>query len=300
MACPAPAYRWAQHPPVNGESKSRAAGSGPARRPPARWPSAPAPAPAASSLRPAPPGRPPPAPCRPAAPAPRRPCGARCPACPGTPASSPISSFSTRRSARAPIRWISPVSSSTRPSVISACRLQHSAASSAYRTGTAHSAKPEGNIRAARARHAATIRSEASANRSGAAPPRTLCSACRPPPAACPAQRPRISFQRRELAVLPSQLLQPGARPRPSRVATPTAKASSDCRSAEATTRSTWLSAGGSISSLRHRCRSAATSRRPAVFTGQTSPPATRPTAPHQPHWPGACRTPSGSAPGGT
>ena len=90
------------------------------------------------------------------------------PRLPGTFASSPISS--TRRSARALIRWISPISSSAKPSTSSAWRVQHSAASSVYSTGSGQSAKSEGYIRAARARHAATIRSEASPNTASVSP----------------------------------------------------------------------------------------------------------------------------------
>jgi hypothetical protein len=92
------------------------------------------------------------------------------PRLPGTLVISPVSSFSTRRSARALIRWISAISSSTRPSTSSACRVQHSAASSVYRTGSPHSAKSDGYMRAARARHAATIRSDAPANTDSSIP----------------------------------------------------------------------------------------------------------------------------------
>ncbi|MFI0450123.1 hypothetical protein [Actinomadura sp. 6N118] len=70
---------------------------------------------------------------------------------PGILVSAPISSFSTRRSARALIRWINPINCSTRPSTSSACRVQHNAASSVYRTASPHPAKSEGYIRAARA-----------------------------------------------------------------------------------------------------------------------------------------------------
>jgi hypothetical protein len=84
--------------------------------------------------------------------------------------SSVVSSPSTFFSARVSQRWIRPISSSTRPSVISAVRDQHRAASRVRRTGWGEARRSEGYSLAARARQAATSFSEASLNRSAGRP----------------------------------------------------------------------------------------------------------------------------------
>ena len=194
------------------------------------------------------------------------------PRLPGTFASSPISSFSTRRSARALIRWISPISSSTRPSTSSACRVQHSAASSVYRTGSPQSSKSEGYMRAARARHAATIRSEAPPNTASSSPSaRTVDSL---PISASSVSSPSGPGSDFSSASTFGRDSRSSSRPHttgPSRPAVVAAKASSNCRQPEATTRSTWPVLGGSTFSLRQRRRSAAARRSRFVSVGHIS-----------------------------
>jgi hypothetical protein len=184
------------------------------------------------------------------------------PRLPGTFASSPISSFSTRRSARALIRWISPISSSTRPSTSSACRVQHSVANSAYRTGSGQSAKSEGYMRAARARQAATIRSEASPNTASVSPSaRTIDSL---PISASSVSSPSGPGSDFSSASTFGRDSRSSSRPHtagPRRPAAVAAKSSSNRRHAEATTRSTWPVLGGSTFSLLQRRLSAAASR---------------------------------------
>ena len=162
------------------------------------------------------------------------------PRLPGTFASSPISSFSTRRSARALIRWISPISSSTRPSTSSACRVQHSAASSVYRTGGGQLAKSEGYMRAARARKAATIRSEASPSTASVSPSaRTIDSL---PVSASSVSSPSGPGSDFSSASTFGRDSRSSSRPHttgPSRPAAVAAKSSSNRRQPEATTRST-------------------------------------------------------------
>jgi hypothetical protein len=83
---------------------------------------------------------------------------------------SPISSIATRFSALDPILWTRSTSNSTSPSVISAVRVEHSAASSVRRTPGGEARRSDGYSFAARARQDATSFSDASANRSGLSP----------------------------------------------------------------------------------------------------------------------------------
>ena len=183
------------------------------------------------------------------------------PRLPCTLVTSPISSFSTRRSARALIRWISPISNSTRPSTSSACRVQHSAASSVYRTGSPHSAKSEGYMRAARARHAATIRSDAPANTDSSSPSaRTVDSL---PISASSVSSPSGPGSDFRSASTPGRVSRSCSRPQasgPRRAAVTAAKASSNCRQPDATTRSP---PGRGPEAPPSRCGSAAAARPP-------------------------------------
>jgi hypothetical protein len=63
--------------------------------------------------------------------------------------------------------WTKLISNSTKASVISEDRIQHSATNNVNRTDSGASRRSEGYIRAARARHASTSFSLASANSSG-------------------------------------------------------------------------------------------------------------------------------------
>ena len=84
---------------------------------------------------------------------------------PATRRNSALSSPSTFFSARTLILWTSWISSSTGPSVISACRTWHSAASNVIRIGCGAASKSEGYIFIARARHPATTFSDTPSNR---------------------------------------------------------------------------------------------------------------------------------------
>jgi hypothetical protein len=194
------------------------------------------------------------------------------PRLPGTFTSSPISSFSTRRSARALIRWISPISSFTRPSTSSAGRVQRSAASSAYRTSSGQSAKSEGYMRAARARHAATIRSEASPNTASVSPSaRTIDSLPISASSVSGPSGPGSDFSSASTLGRGSRSCSRPHTTGPSRPAVVAAKSSSNRRQPEATTRSTWPVLGGSTFSLRRRRRSAAARRSRFVSVGHIS-----------------------------
>ena len=92
------------------------------------------------------------------------------PSLPRTRRRSASSSPSTRFSARVPILCTMPMSSSTRPSVISPVRAQHKAASRVRRTCRGRSRRSEGYSWAALARQAPTTGSVASANRSAGRP----------------------------------------------------------------------------------------------------------------------------------
>jgi hypothetical protein len=92
------------------------------------------------------------------------------PSLPRTFFNSAVSCLSTRRSARALIFCTKAISRSPRASVISACREEHSAASSVIRASSAVSRKSEGYILIARARHAATSFSEQSTNSPSGSP----------------------------------------------------------------------------------------------------------------------------------
>ena len=94
----------------------------------------------------------------------------RMPCLPLTRLRSPISSAATRFSALEPILCTRSTSSSTSASVISAVRVEHSAASSVRRTSGGEARRSDGYSLAARARHDATSFSDASANRSGLNP----------------------------------------------------------------------------------------------------------------------------------
>src|SRR5208337_749523 len=89
----------------------------------------------------------------------------RMPFLPRTRRNSLLISLSTFRSARTLILWTSWISSSASPSIISALRTWHSAASSVIRIGSGAAAKSDGYIFIARARHPATIFSETPSNR---------------------------------------------------------------------------------------------------------------------------------------
>lgn len=88
----------------------------------------------------------------------------RMPVLPCTRRNSALISFSTLRSARTLILWTSWMSSSTRPSIISAFRVQHSAASRVIRIDCGEAAKSDGYIVIARARHPDTTFSETLSN----------------------------------------------------------------------------------------------------------------------------------------
>jgi hypothetical protein len=141
-----------------------------------------------------------------------------------------------------------------------------------YRTGSPHSPKSDGYMRAARARHAATTRSEASANASSPRPSaRTAASL---PISASSVSSPSGPGSDFRPASTPGCDSSPSSRPQtagPSRPAVVAANASSNRRQPEATTRSTWPGLGGSTFSLRHRRRSAAASRSLFVSVGQIS-----------------------------
>jgi hypothetical protein len=141
-----------------------------------------------------------------------------------------------------------------------------------YRTGSPQSSKSDGYIRAARARQAATIRSEASANASSPSPSaRTAASL---PISASSVSSPSGPGSDFRPASTPGWDSRSSSRPQttgPSLPAVVTANASSNRRQPEATTRSTWPVLGGSTFSLRQRRRTAAASRSRFVSVGQIS-----------------------------
>jgi hypothetical protein len=127
-------------------------------------------------------------------------------------------------------------------------------------------------MRAARARHAATIRSDAPANTDSSSPSaRTVdslpisASSVSSPSGPGSDFRPASTFGRDSRSCSPPQARGPR------RAAVTAAKAPSNCRQPDATTRSTWPGAGGSTFSLRQRRRSAAARRSRLVSAGHIS-----------------------------
>lgn len=199
------------------------------------------------------------------------------PSLPRTFFSSAVSCFSTRRSARALILWTRATNSSTSASVISACREEHSAASSVIRTSSLVSRKSEGYILIALARHAATIFSEQSANSpSGRASFRTSFRLVISVSSESSPTAPGSRFSEASSAA-PSSL--PSATsassrsmhtsPRRSMVRVQNAR--SHRLRAATSTFSTRVRPGGSIRSTRHCTRRASRCRSSTSSTGQTS-----------------------------
>ena len=141
-----------------------------------------------------------------------------------------------------------------------------------YRTGSGQSRKSDGNIRAARDRHAATSRSDVSPNRSSGSPScRTASSFAISPNSVSSPSRPGSAFTS---ANSPSEVSSTRNRAQPAAPSFPTISAANTAscrRSAELSTRSICPSVGGSIPSLRHRCRNAASNRPRSCSTGHCS-----------------------------
>jgi hypothetical protein len=127
-------------------------------------------------------------------------------------------------------------------------------------------------MRAARARHAATIRSEASPNTASVSPnARTADSLPISASSVSSPSGPGSDFSSASMFGRASRFSSRLQTTGPSRPAVVAAKSSSNRRQPEATTRSTWPVLGGSTFSLRQRRRTAAASRSRFVSAGHIS-----------------------------
>ena len=127
-------------------------------------------------------------------------------------------------------------------------------------------------MRAARARHAATVRSEAPANTASSSPiARTVDSLPISAISVSSPSGPGSDFSSASTFGRDSSSSSLAHATGPSRPAVFAAKASSNCRQPEATTRSAWPVLGGSTFSLRQRRRSAVASLSRFVSAGHNS-----------------------------
>ena len=206
------------------------------------------------------------------------------PSLPRTRRRSASSSPSTRFSARVPILCTTPMSSSTRPSVISPVRAQHKAASRVRRTCRGRSRRSEGYSWAALARQAPTTGSVASANRSAGRPRDRMRSSL------------STSASRLSRLIRPGSALSSPSTPRPPPRTSPSSPqsatscsrrsaASGASRAAAVVAQNRSLAAeqaapmirsirpGGSMCSDRQRARRASRSRSSETSSGATSSP---------------------------
>lgn len=201
----------------------------------------------------------------------------RMPSLPRTFFNSAVSCFSTRRSARALILWTRATNRSTRASVISACRDEHSAASRVIRTSSLVSRKSEGYILIARARQAATSFSEQSANNPSGSPSlRTslslVISVSRESRPTAPGSR--LSAASRAVPASLSSATRDSSRAVPALPRRPIVRAQnvfSHLPRAATSTFSARVRPGGSIFRARHSTSRASRCRSSTSSTGQTS-----------------------------